>query len=238
MTHCRNFVQTRVKGFYWLFALLSGSGATPPVFKYPNQILQVDIDEGSKVGSLVTQVRAEGQGHVNYSMQAWRASVDELNNALFAMDTQGHVRTISPIDLEDLKVTIKPQYKFKVTAMNRDNSESSFCWLLIDINDVNDNPPRFGLSQYRFRVSESVPPKTIVGRVDVTDRDQLDNGKLKLNLLFTGTPPPFSIDANGRIQTTHPLDREKVEKFKFDVLAKDSTSPVHTAKVNTPLIPP
>lgn len=207
------------------------------MFNYPNQILEVNVDEGSEIGSIVTQLKADSgtDPHVNYSMQAWRASVEERNNALFSMDTHGKVVTIAEIDLEDTKLTIKPQYKFKVTAMNRDNSESSFCWLLINISDINDNPPMFGKNEYKFHVSEAVQPQHIVGRVDVTDRDQLDRGKLKLKLVFPSaqkSPYLFSIDTNGRIQTTAKLDREKNDIFKFEVVAMDSIHPIHTARVN------
>ena len=210
--------------------------AKPPIFTYPNQILEVTVNEGAKVGHVVTQVKASPgtDPHVNYSMQAWRASVEERNNALFTMDAHGKVTTLKLIDLEDPKILIKSQYKFKVTAMNRGNSESSFCWLLIDIKDINDNAPVFSQSSYKFSVSESVQTKTIVGRVTVTDRDWLDEGRLKLQLVFPPgqkTPHPFSIDTNGRIQTNQKLDREKIETFNFQVLAQDSGSPVHTAKV-------
>ena len=223
--------------YCWLFAFLSSSLAKSPVFNYPNQILEVNVDEGSKIGSIVAQLKADSgtDPHVNYSMQAWRASVEERNNALFAMDSHGQVTTVSELDLEDTKIHIKPQYKFKVTAMNRDNAESSFCWLLVTINDINDNPPLFGKEDYKFHVSEAVQPKTIVGWVDVTDRDQLDKGKLKLKLVFPKTQHPphlFLIDPNGRIQTTGKLDREKHEVFNFEVVASDSIGPVHTAKVN------
>jgi hypothetical protein len=171
--------------------------------------------------------------HVNYSMQAWRASVEEQNNALFTMDSHGKVTVLSDIDLENEELPIKPQYKFKVTAMNKD-SESSFCWLLININDINDNPPIFAKSEYKFSVSEAVQRNTIVGWVEVTDLDEVDRNRLDLRLVFPQNhphPPLFSVDKNGRIQTTASLDREKIELFKFDVLAKDSISPIHTAKV-------
>lgn len=169
-------------------------------------------------------------------MQAWRASVDEQRNPVFVMDKSGVVTVAAEIDLEDPEGKTKTQYKFKVTASNTKTSEASFCWLLIHVNDVNDNEPVFGQTEYKFEVHESTPVRTIVGSVDVTDKDLMDQANLRLSLIEQGTksrksPTDFTIDKNGRIMTHRKLDREQIASYKFYVIAKDSQSPIHQSQV-------
>ncbi|CBY21324.1 unnamed protein product [Oikopleura dioica] len=168
-------------------------------------------------------------------MQAWRASVDEQRNPVFVMDKSGVVTVAAEIDLEDPEGKTKTQYKFKVTASNTKTSEASFCWLLIHVNDVNDNEPVFGQTEYKFEVHESTPVRTIVGSVDVTDKDLMDQANLRLSLIEQGTKSPkspddFTIDKNGRIMTHRELDREQIASYKFYVIAKDSQSPIHQSQ--------
>jgi len=205
------------------------------VFNYPNNIVEEKVDENSKIGSIVAHIQSfsETDSNVNYSMQAWRASVDEQRNPVFVMDKSGVVTVAAEIDLED-GVT-KTQYKFKVTASNTKTNEASFCWLLIHVNDVNDNEPVFGQTEYKFEVHESTPVRTIVGSVDVTDKDLMDQANLRLSLIEQNpksrkSPTDFTIDKYGRIMTHRKLDREQIAAYKFYVIAKDSQSPIHQSQ--------
>ena len=81
-------------------------------------------------------------------MQAWRATIEERENQLFEMNPNGLVKTKSEIDLEN--PLIKNQYKYKVEASNI-QGETSSCWLIIDINDINDNAPVFASEVYKFK---------------------------------------------------------------------------------------
>ena len=240
---------THLKAISWLGGLLpylflaNYSCALRPVFNYPNNIVEEKVDENSKIGSVVAHIQAfsETDSNVNYSMQAWRASVEEQHNPVFVMDKSGVVTVAAEIDLEDPKGKTKTQYKFKVTASNTKTNEASFCWLLIHVNDVNDNEPVFGQSEYKFSVHESTPTRTIVGSVDVTDKDLMDQGNLRLSLVekkSRKSPTAFTIDKYGRIMTHEKLDREKIAFYKFYVIAKDSQSPIHQSQVKIQLESP
>ena len=124
--------------------------ALAPRFPYKEQILRVSVDEAVPIGTTVARVTAgDVSQHVNYSMQAWRATIQERENQLFQMDSRsGQVKTKALIDLEN--PVIKKQYKYKVEASNA-QGETSFCWLIIDVNDINDNPPVFSSQMYKFK---------------------------------------------------------------------------------------
>ena len=84
--------------------------------------------------------------------------------------------------------------------------------LVIQVLDINDNPPRFDRTMYSFMVSENLPEQTFVGSVHAEDYDSGSNGAIQYNLL-AATPQQamewFRMDPqNGRIVTTQPLDRE------------------------------
>lgn len=135
--------------FVWL--TFGGVNAVAPRFPYKEQILRVNVDEAVPIGTTVARVQAGGTDyqHVNYSMQAWRATLQERENQLFSMDSRtGQVRTKALIDLEN--PAIKKQYKYKVEASNA-QGETSFCWLIINVNDINDNPPVFSSELYKFK---------------------------------------------------------------------------------------
>ena len=129
---------------------LTPVSAAAPRFPYKEQILRVSVDEAVPLGTTVARVTAdEVSQHVNYSMQAWRATIQERENQLFEMDSRsGQVKTRALIDLEN--PAIKKQYKYKVEASNA-QGETSFCWLIIDVNDINDNPPIFSSQTYKFK---------------------------------------------------------------------------------------
>ena len=68
---------------------LQGVTALAPRFPYKEQILRVSVDEAVPIGTTVARVQAGGTDysqHVNYSMQAWRATV-QVGNETYNLDT-------------------------------------------------------------------------------------------------------------------------------------------------------
>lgn len=94
-------------------------------------------------------------------------------------------------------------------------------------------PFLWSLLKIDFLVAENAERGTIIGQIDISDLDQIDRGKLKLELHSTSDKisKHFGIDSAGRIFTTATLDRETESKYTFNILATDSIKPFHTAKV-------
>ena len=110
----------------------------------------VNVSEASAVGTLVTRVFAQdtdngSNGTVLYSILSGN------DNASFEIDpATGAVRVSNGLDRETLaRFTLLVQARDAGTPAH-DRSES----LLIDILDVNDNPPRFSAPLYHVSVSE------------------------------------------------------------------------------------
>ena len=75
-----------------------------------------------------------------------------------------------------------------------------------------------------------------MGKIDISDLDAIDTGKLKLELKTSQNEniellKKFDIDHSGNIKTMERLDREKIANYKFEIIATDSIKPFNTAKV-------
>lgn len=54
---------------------------------------------------------------------------------------------------------------------------------MVNISDVNDNSPVFGLQRYKFDASEDFPVGTALGSIKAVDKDTGDNALVKYTLL-------------------------------------------------------
>lgn len=115
-------------------------------------------------------------------------------------------------------------------------SRSNTTLLLVNVKDVNDNPPRFYTSLFQESVLENVAVGYSIVRVQAYDADEGENGALKYRIFprdFDGAPTenlPITIDEkSGWVYTTHLLDRETNPKYQFQVVAEDGGDPPKSA---------
>ncbi|KAJ8975858.1 hypothetical protein NQ317_015895 [Molorchus minor] len=151
----------------------------------------------------------------------------------FAIDTlTGDVSLVKPLDYETLR-----NYRLVIRAQDGGSpSRSNTTQLLINVKDVNDNAPRFYTSLFQESVLENVPVGYSVVRVQAYDADEGPNAEIKYSIAprdATGASTedlPLSVDSHsGWIYTTKELDREKQQKFMFQVIATDQGVPPQSA---------
>uniref|UniRef100_A0A4W3IGZ8 Protocadherin-16 n=1 Tax=Callorhinchus milii TaxID=7868 RepID=A0A4W3IGZ8_CALMI len=108
----------------------------------------------------------------------------------------------------------------------------------IQVLDADDNPPRFGQTEYEAWVREDAAPGTRVLQVHASDPDLGSNGLLTYRIDRDGggggagqaPGPPFSIDAeSGVISVSGPLDRERRGVHRLVVRAVERDSPPEAA---------
>ncbi|GAB1604372.1 hypothetical protein Ahia01_000718600 [Argonauta hians] len=124
----------------------------------------------------------------------------------------------SPIDREK-----KDMYNLTMVCKDKGTpplwSRENFYILIKDVNDV---PPRFSKTHFKFWVYENQESNFPVGFVNASDPDLGDGGKLSYTLLnVNGTYPDFHITDYGYISTRVTLDREKQEIYLLRVFVKD-----------------
>ncbi|XP_067852121.1 protocadherin alpha-C2-like isoform X3 [Heptranchias perlo] len=142
---------------------------------------------------------------------------------LFNMDSQtGEITVKGIIDFEEAK-----NYEIIVEAKDKGPfALPVHCTVLIDVKDVNDNPPDMILMSVSNSVREDVHYGTVIALISVTDQDFGDNG-----LTSCLIPPnlPFGLKSTFKNSYTvvinHVLDRETVSEYHIDISCHDSGFP-------------
>jgi len=145
------------------------------------------------------------------------------NTFSIAPDT-GQVILISTLDAERIS-------SYNLTIRARDNGLSfleGFAWLLVTVEDANDNAPSFG-RRYSYIIFEDAPIGQLVGQVSATDRDVTPQ---TLTYAFRIKENAFTINSSsGEIHIGAELNYTITPEYNLDVLAVDSGTPQLTGTV-------
>ena len=141
-----------------------------------------------------------------------------------------HLETVGPLDREKTK-----SYQLNITA--RDGGQPSLIGsmlLTINVLDINDNAPKFILSEYLARINESAETGSFVVQVSASDVDEGDNNRISY-FLSPSSPvaDQFNIDEDtGVITTNKPLQCVKNNLCQLVVIARDHGSPRQDVQTN------
>lgn len=124
------------------------------------------VTEGADVGTLVMTVGATGNGKLTYT-------ITENPSQLFELDAEtGELRTAGLIDRESLDPSGFLPVKVRVSNEDGRSIEQV---LSIVVQDVNDETPRFGQSEYFALIHENLSSGTPLGGLNIlaVDRDSV-----------------------------------------------------------------
>ncbi|XP_030000778.1 protocadherin gamma-C5-like isoform X15 [Sphaeramia orbicularis] len=135
--------------------------------------------------------------------------------------------TNGPLDREK-----NDKYSVKLSAVDSGRPQlSSEKIILVELLDVNDNPPIFSQSSYVVYIKENYPPGRILYSVSASDADLGENAKISYSILDSKVQD-VSVSSyvyinsdNGSIYSMHSFDYEKLKVFQIQVQAKDQGSP-------------
>ncbi|XP_075902611.1 protocadherin gamma-C5-like [Nelusetta ayraudi] len=124
------------------------------------------------------------------------------------------------------------QYRVKIRATDSGKPPlSSEKEIIVELLDVNDNPPVFSQPSYVVYVKENNPPGRILCSVSASDLDFGENAKISYSILDSKVQD-VSVSSyvyinsdNGSIYSMHSFDYEKLKVFEIHVQAKDQGSP-------------
>ncbi|GAB1603637.1 protocadherin-17-like [Argonauta hians] len=103
----------------------------------------------------------------------------------------------------------------------------------IQVVDVNDVPPKFTKSTFKFLTYENKKANFPIGFINATDPDLGPGGQLTYSLLTNNKYNfPFQITNYGFISTRKQLDHEIKNIYKFQVLVKDNGKPSFNSTAN------
>ncbi|XP_036396701.1 protocadherin-8 [Megalops cyprinoides] len=205
------------------------SNDNSPAFEHSS--LKVELYEDSPVGFLLLKVHAFDPD-------------DGLNGEVvyaFVEDSSNEVKQVFQIDQFSGAVTLKAlvdyetkrSYELNIKAYDLGvNSVPSTCKVVVEIVDVNDNPPEISIKPMTSTsdgvayITEAAAEESFVALIGTSDRDSGSNGYVRSSL--HGHEHFKLQQAYGdtfMIVTTTTLDREKIPEYNLTVVAEDLGSP-------------
>uniref|UniRef100_A0A8C2ZSL3 Protocadherin-16 n=1 Tax=Cyclopterus lumpus TaxID=8103 RepID=A0A8C2ZSL3_CYCLU len=195
------------------------------------------ISEGAQPGQYVARISVTDPDYGEYA----NVNVSlEGGDGKFALTTKDSIIYLICVD-KILDREERDSYELRVMATDSGTpplrAESSF---IIQVIDINDNPPLFDQPVYRQVIPEVVFPGSFVLQVTARDKDQGPNGDIDYCILqdHGSYSNWFSIDSiTGIITTLSQLDYEKNPNPSITVVATDGGKPrlSSTAVVNVVL---
>uniref|UniRef100_A0A3B3D175 Cadherin domain-containing protein n=1 Tax=Oryzias melastigma TaxID=30732 RepID=A0A3B3D175_ORYME len=191
-----------------------------PVFS--QDVYKATLPENSPPDTLVITVSAtDADEGVNADVTYQFGHVTEDDVHVFSIDQKtGEIRLNGLIDYEEMT-------SFEIRLEAKDGlGLTSYAKVLIEVTDVNDNPPVIYLKSLSSSIPENAPPGTEVGIINVQDRDSDKNGQVRCSIQGNA---PFklvpSIKNYYSVVSTGQLDRELVSDYNISIFATDEGSP-------------
>lgn len=111
------------------------------------------------------------------------------------------------------------------------------CHLQVQLDDLNDNAPRFSSALIRATIAENNAPGAQVAQVAATDADAGLNGAVRYSIPDSQAAAFFSVDErDGRVFAVQTLDREERDRYELFVLAADSAEPASARLTSTAVL--
>uniref|UniRef100_A0AAR2IZ17 Cadherin domain-containing protein n=1 Tax=Pygocentrus nattereri TaxID=42514 RepID=A0AAR2IZ17_PYGNA len=194
-------------------------------------VYKIDVMENSPVGTVLTTVNAvdadEGiNGQISYSIAQASKEARELYEI---NQVTGEITTLNSLDYEDER-----SYILNIKAKDKGGLANT-CKVVIDVVDVNDNPPTIQLMSFSNTIAENSPVGTTVAVINVEDADSGQNGVVQCKI---NEHIPFKIESSltdyYALVTDEILDRENIAEYNITILVSDQGSPaLHSNKTLT-----
>ncbi|KAK1882580.1 Protocadherin-1 [Dissostichus eleginoides] len=206
--------------------------------KFERSTYEAEVSENSPPGHSVLQVKANDSdmgpnGEIEYTLHQ---AVDPVSTLLRIDRSTGIIYVKGSLDREEIS-----SLSFYVVARDKGpQPKSSKTFVTIEVTDQNDNAPvveirGIGLvthSEGVANISEDMPVGTAVALVQVSDKDEGENAMV--TCVVAGDVPfqlrpasDSSIDSKRKyfLQTTTPLDYERIRDYRVEIVAVDSGNP-------------
>ncbi len=184
---------------------------------------RISIPENFSIDQPIIKINAtdpdyDVNGTINYSVRinsSWPFEINSKTGEIYSrrlFDYESEFKNyLLIIALEDQGFPLK-------------NTNKNACQLEINIEDINDNPPKLiDETQTRIFIDIQKPFENEIILLNVTDLDSGDNGKIKYSLPTDEYNSLFIIYQNGSLQMTRSITQ--ISLFKLKVLTEDYGTP-------------
>ncbi|KAK3607632.1 hypothetical protein CHS0354_010682 [Potamilus streckersoni] len=199
----------------------------PPVFS--QSIYLEGIDEENRIGEIIGRVYATDKDTGQNGLVQYY--VAEEFKSMFQMNPQTGILTANA--RFDREVTSNITFKVLAIDQGTPSQLTGMSTVVITLNDINDNPPRFTKELFEFSIIENNLPDTLVGQLTAKDIDEGQNAKFTIDLankssLFF----PFVVFRDGKVKCNTALDREVKSEYFFTAVATDQGTPSRSSFTN------
>ncbi|KAK9963386.1 hypothetical protein ABG768_006576 [Culter alburnus] len=189
-----------------------------------------NVDEHSSAGLAVAELNITVKDPDQRENSEFNLKLDGPDKDAFSVSPR------SGLGESSVQVTIKdPQavdYEKKkvmyvqIVAKDASKDFTSVANVTININDVNDNFPKFEKEVYNEAVDEHCEDGTFVATITATDADALDEGKITYRLMPESMRQYFDVYPNGTVYVKNGtlLDRESINSHSVTLQALDSAN--------------
>ncbi len=197
-----------------------------PQFSRSSYTVDVSEDIDPSGNPVIAEIVATDADEGANALIRYSITGGNTNDAFTIDGSTGQLSLSMPLDYERTE-----SYRLTVRAQDGGSPpKSNSTTVLIRVNDVNDNYPRFLTSVFQEAVLEDEEQGYVVMRVQAFDADAGANSALLYSIKDAPRNLPFSIDRHSGILTTsRRLDRETQHMYNFKVEARDQGEPPRSA---------
>ncbi|KAM6933328.1 protocadherin Fat 4-like [Xenentodon cancila] len=178
-----------------------------------------DTVPGTIVGKVETQF--ESLTPITYSVQE-----DDGENLFLLSPVSGEFLLSRGLDFE------KQSFYILTVEVKQGDLQVSSVRVYFSVLDVNDNPPVFSQENLSALLLENTPIGTCFLSLNVSDKDDGENGEVKLTVVSGDEAGLFFIQSTS-LCLKRELDRERQSAFSLTVMANDCVQPVSLQLTST-----
>ncbi|XP_016061105.1 PREDICTED: protocadherin beta-7-like [Miniopterus natalensis] len=189
--------------------------------EFVQSLYKVQVPENSPVGSLVVSVSARdldtgSNGEIVY---AFFYATERILQTFQINSTSGSLHLKAELNYEEMQ-------SYTLTIQAKDGGGlSAKCTVVVQVTDINDNPPELLMSSLTSSVAEN-SAETIVAVFRIRDKDSGNNAKM-LCSIQDGLPFVLkpSVENFYTLVTERPLDREMRSEYNVTITVTDMGTP-------------
>ncbi|XP_074496939.1 protocadherin Fat 4-like [Sebastes fasciatus] len=184
---------------------------------FSKTVYSFEVKEDTVPGTVVGKVEAvfESLTPITYSVQE-----DDGENLFLLSLFSGEFLLSRSLDFEAQSLYIL------TVVVQQGDSQLSGVRVYFNVLDVNDNPPVFSQDAFSASLLEDARVGACFLSLNVSDKDDGDNGDLKLRVIGGDEEEVFFINTAGSLCLNAELDRERQPFYNLTVTANDCVQPV------------
>lgn len=186
-----------------------------PQFKFK---VSENVSPYSSIGQLKAQIFSS-----SFEMEVIDSNVE---GSISIDSSDGLLRTESRLDFET-----HPLIVLNIELNDAITSVQSYCQVIIEVEDVNDNAPEFGSSSAVASIKEDFVPGDVVYHSKASDADKGANGQVTYRLV-QNDEDAFAIESDtGNLILRQTLDFERKSDYEVVIEASDMGIPKLTSSL-------